>query len=158
MVIKKINDLSLWLVENQDDLDNSIIKTDCYKWTRKHGDNSVHVFPCVCSVRNKECIFIETYYEVQKAWNLLKKEQECINALEQFNQIKHNRNAIFEWVRSHEGLAKPILHFKPIVTICVSPEPYQVQHIQLPENQFKNLLKFKEIFTEYYYSSEYEDY
>jgi len=153
-----IEGLGSWLISHENRLKESIIKTDCYKWTRWQEDNSTHIFPCVCPNRNPECIFIETYYEVQKAYYLIQKEQDYLEALEQYYKIKHNKSAVLEWAKYYEYLGKDILAFNPVIKIKIQKEPYKVKQIVLPKKEMKYLLKFKEIFAEYYYSSEYENY
>ena len=154
----KFGNIKSWLMTQENKLKKSIIKTECYKWAKWQKDNSTHVFPCVCPTRNSECIFIETYYEVNKAFLLIRKEQEYLEALEQYQKIKHNKNAVFEWVKYFEPLGIELLHFNPIIKIKIKQEPYEVKQIVLPESELHNLLKFKDIFTEYYCSGEYENY
>ncbi|WP_309726896.1 hypothetical protein [Mesonia maritima] len=101
---------------------------------------------------------METYYEVQKIHKLIQREQEYIEALEQYNKIKHNKNAVFEWVKNNEKLGVELLHFSSIIKIKIQQEPYELKQVGLAENELQYLLKFKEIFTEYYYSEEYENY
>lgn len=147
-----------FLLENKSRFDNYIKNTECHKWTKWQRDNSINIFPCVCPIRNKECIFIEIYYEVQKVCNLIQKEQEFLDALKQYYKIKHNKKAIFEWIKCYELLGNELLHFNPIIKIKIKQEPYEVKNIVLPESELHNLLKFKNIFTEYYYSNEYENF
>lgn len=153
----ELDDFGGWLISNKDKLDSSIRNTECYKWTKWQNDNTIHVFPCVCSSRNKECIFIETYYEVQKAYLLNQKNQQYLYAIEEYHKIKHNKNAIFEWVKYYENLGKEVPCFNPIIRIKTQQEPYEIEEIVLPKVEFLNLLKFKEIFNQYYYSEEYEN-
>ena len=153
-----LENIQNWLISNNNKLNDSISTTECYKWTKWQKDNSIHVFPCVCPTRNNECIFIETYYEVQKAFLLIQKEQEYLQALEQYHKIKHNKNAVFEWVKYYKPLGTELLHFNPIIKIKIKQETYEVKQIVLPESELLNLLKFKDIFTEHYCSDEYENY
>ncbi|MCB0745880.1 MAG: hypothetical protein KDC90_00320 [Ignavibacteriae bacterium] len=155
---KSLNHIEDWLEENKIVFQDSIQRTECYKWTRWQDDNSMHVFPCVCSSRNKECIFIETYYEVQKAYLLIQKKQQYLYAIEEYHKIKHNKNAIFEWVKYYENLGKEVLYFNPEIKINTQQEPYEIEEVVLSEGQCLNLLKFKEIFSEYYCSEEYGNY
>lgn len=157
MNFNNYSQLQVWIEENRTKNDKAISVTECKKWDKLINYNETP-FPCVCSSRNPECIFIETYYEVMKTYNLIQKEDVCANAIMEYNKIKDNKNAIFEWVKYYEGLGKKVLHFNPIITIKINQEPYKVEQIVLPESELKSLLEFKDIFTEFYYSEEYVNY
>jgi len=154
----KINNIENWLKENRKTFLNSIEQTECKKWARWNEDNLTHIFPCVCPNRNPECIFIETYCEVQKSYYLIQKEQDYLEALEQYYKIKHNKSAVLEWAKYYEYIGEDILAFTPVIKIKIQQRPYKVKQIVLPEKEMQNLLKFQEIFTGYYYSEEYENY
>ena len=44
---------------------NSINSSNCRKWY-KWLNNQEKPFPCVCSIRENDCVFIELYYELSK--------------------------------------------------------------------------------------------
>ena len=153
----KVISIQSFLESYRNELKLSIQNTECYKWTRWQKNNNIHVFPCVCPVRNKECIFIEIYFEVQKTYRLILKKQEYTYALEEYYKIRHNRNAVFEWVKFYEPLGKEVEFFSPEIKVHTRVEPYKATTIYLPLEQFPNLLKFQKIFTGYYHSEEYEN-
>ena len=157
MIFKDFNHVHNWIEENVKKLSYVVSVSECKKWDKCFNYNETP-FPCVCPTRNNECIFIETYYEVYKAFLLIQKEQEYLQALEQYYKIKCNKNAVLEWVKYYEPIGTELLHFNPIIKIKIKQEPYEVKQIVLPENELQNLLKFKDIFTEYYCSDKYENY
>lgn len=153
-----VYNVELWLKENKKTFLNYIEQTECRKWSKWLADNSIHVFPCACSTRNKECIFIEGYFEVYKIYSLRSRYSDICEASKQYYKIKDNRKAVFEWVKYYEELGKKTLHIKPQIKITISSEPYQVEVINIPKNEFENILEFNKIFSEYYYSEDYENY
>lgn len=157
MKFKSFSDLHNWITQRTDQVQERSLNTDCLKW-KKWIQNDEIPFPCVCSTRNEECIFMETYYELQQAYYLFQKERQYLEALHQYNKDRYNKNAVFEWVKFYESLGSELIHFSKIIKIKIEQEPYQVKKIVLPESEIQNLLKFQEIFNEYYYSEEYENY
>lgn len=155
---EKITDIKLWLLKNNASFNDQIAKTECYKWTRWQRDNSIHVFPCACGVRNKECISVEIYFEVLRAYKLVQKEIEFSKALEEYYQINHNIFAVYEWVNYHENLGKGASFFSSEIKVVVKSHPYTTASIFLPETEFPNLLEFNQIFKSHYYSDGYKSY
>lgn len=153
-----IENIEGWLNVNKKTFQEYIEQTECRKWSKWLADNSVHVFPCVCSTRNKECIFIEGYFEVYKIYSLRSKSNDICEASKQYYKIKGNRKAVFEWVKYYEELGKKTLQIKSQIKITISSEPYQVEVINITDEEFKELFEFNKIFSEYYFSEGYENY
>lgn len=54
-----------WLGEHKNYYRFSISESSCRKWS-KWIENNEKPFPCVCSIREEDCVFIELYYELNK--------------------------------------------------------------------------------------------
>lgn len=145
-----------WLKEYQHVFFQSTKKTPCKKWSKWLNDNSIHLYPCVCPVRNEDCIFVETYFELSRVIEIFKMEEKCEIELSIYLQIKHNKFAIFEWIKANEGLLEKIIYFSTTIKINSSPERSKV--LTLNPLDFENILKLQEVFIEYYYSDELKNY
>jgi len=150
------NIVQVWLKENKPNFHNSIEKTSCRKWSKWLDDNSIHLYPCVCPIRNEDCIFVETYFELSKVIEISKMEERCEIELTKYQQIQHNKSAIFEWMKANEELLEKIIYFSTTIKINSSPERSKV--LRLNPLDFENILKLQEVFTEYYYSDEIKNY
>lgn len=151
-----INEIKNWLQENNSNFHNSIEKTPCRKWSKWLNDNSTHLYPCVCPIRNEDCIFAETYYKFSNVLEISKMEERCAIELTIYQQIKHNKFAIFEWIKANEELLETIIYFSTTIKINSSPERSKV--LTLNPLDFENILKLQEVFTEYYYSDDFQNY
>ena len=150
-----INEIKNWLQENNSNFHNSIEKTPCRKWSKWLNDNSTHLYPCVCPIRNEDCIFAETYYKFSNVLEISKMEERCAIELTIYQQIKHNKFAIFEWIKANEELLETIIYFSTTIKINSSPERSKV--LTLNPLDFENILKLQEVFTEYYYSDDFQN-
>ena len=61
-----LEQIETWLFEKREYVKSILETTECYKWKRWQSDKSTHIFPCVCSKREDDCVFIELYYELSK--------------------------------------------------------------------------------------------
>ena len=154
----RIEDINYWLKENSTDFYKAIEKTECYKWTRWQRDNSIHVLPCCCPIRNDECIFIETYRELEKYIQAVRSEDFYMDLLEQYYKIQHNQNAVFEWLNHIEQYGKELCLIGPTIRIKITSHPRYGKDIQIDKSELPKLWEFKEIFQGHYYSDEYENY
>lgn len=157
MEFKDSHQLQRWLKENRIRLKKSISSSECKKWD-KWIHNDEFPFPCACPIRNPECIFIETYYKLENTLELMRNEELYKSALKSYSVFKDNPAAVLEWTKATEQLGLGIIHFEPNLIIRVQTEPYLCNSIKLSTNEISQLLKFKEIFTECYYSEQYENY
>jgi hypothetical protein len=110
----------------------------------------------VCPIRNEDCIFAETYYKFSNVLEISKMEERCAIELTIYQQIKHNKFAIFEWIKANEELLETIIYFSTTIKINSSPERSKV--LTLNPLDFENILKLQEVFTEYYYSDDFQNY
>ncbi|WP_340075849.1 hypothetical protein [Leptobacterium sp. I13] len=145
-----------WLCRYESVFYDSIVLS-CGKWNKWVKFNE-KPFPCVCPVRQEDCIFIETYYELLKFSNIAQRENEFKEAVKFYYPIRDNQNAVFEWVKYYEELGNLLLGIEPLIKIVIQVEPYQTLQIKIDQKNYPNLWEFKEIFTTNYYSKEYEDY
>lgn len=145
-----------WLKEYQYVFFQSIQKTSCRKWSKWLNDNSIHLYPCVCPVRNEDCIFVETYFELSKVIEISKMEERCEIELTKYQQIQHNKSAIFEWIKANEGLLEKIIYFSTIIKINSNKE--ENINVKLNPVHFKNILHLQSIFQTHYYSEQYKNY
>ena len=146
-------DFKKWLTENKLKFDICLSQTACHKWTKYyyHGEKP---YPCVCPRREGNCIFIETYYELQK---VLKLSQQLIyyqNAIKQYTLIKDNSDAVLEWTKQHQQVGSK-LFFKTEITILLNSDPIKKLKIQLIPDEFDAILQFQELFDASYYSETY---
>lgn len=73
--VATIKEVENWLDEVKNHVNFLISESPCRKWD-KWKNNNEKPFPCVCAVRNDECIFIELYYkfkELEGTYQLTKK-------------------------------------------------------------------------------------
>ena len=154
--VLKINHIQGWLVKYEDEYRKAIGSTECRKWARylMIGEKP---FPCVCPTRVEDCIFIELYYELSNVLQIMLQDEVYKNALKPYDTIKHNKNAVFEWVKANENIGR-FLSFKGKIQITLNNEPYKILEIALDNSECENVLKFKNIFSSNYYSKEYENY
>lgn len=151
-----INEIKNWLQENNSNFHNSIEKTPCRKWSKWLNDNSTHLYPCVCPIRNEDCIFAETYYKFSNVLEISKMEERCAIELTIYQQIKHNKFAIFEWIKANEELLETIIYFS--TTIKINSNKEENINVKLNPVHFKNILHLQSIFQTHYYSEQYKNY
>ncbi len=63
--ILNIGHIITWLGEHENYYKFLISESSCRKWS-KWIEYNEKPFPCVCPVREKDCVFIELYYELSK--------------------------------------------------------------------------------------------
>lgn len=131
--------------------------TPCRKWDKWLNQNETP-FPCVCTSRNDECIYIEIYYKILHSYNLMKLEGTFKAALEEYRKIAHNKKAIIAWAKHHEELGAKASLFKTVIKVKTSGNPYTTVDVVLPTNEAPFLMEFRRILTEICYSDEYENY
>ncbi|WP_452221428.1 hypothetical protein [Lacinutrix salivirga] len=146
-----IHHINWWLIKYEDDFYNAIPKSNCRKWTKWIRDNSIHVFPCVCPIREQDCIFIEMYFELLKASELEKKEVHFEKLVIEYNVIKNNETDVSLWLEKYESIWQNS-HFNKIIRIKTSTTPYTKIEIPLSNQEFKNIRAFKKLYSRCYYS------
>ncbi|HSD08171.1 hypothetical protein [Flavobacterium sp.] len=154
----KLEYINHWLKENSTNFNIAIEKTECYKWKKWQRDNSIFILPCCCPTRNDECVFIETYRELENYIQTIKTEAFYKNLLEQYYRIQHSQNAVFEWIQDIKKYGNELILICSTIRIKITSRPYYREKIELEESELPYLWKFKEVFIQYFNSDEYEEY
>lgn len=144
-----------WIADSKGSLQFAIKETICKKWDKWHLFKATP-YPCVCTQRDKYCIELELYYELQKVVDLYNSKNYLKQAIKEFNSIdKHDNDAIYSWVKKYEMLGSK-LFFSSTITILLNPEENYKLRLQLNPNEFSTVIHFQEIFNAVYYSEEYQ--
>jgi len=152
----EISDILQWMNKYVYEFNDAILQSDCGKWSKWLKDKTIHLYPCVCPIRNEDCIFIETYYKLSKVLEVYKKEEKCKNELNTYQQIKHNKPAVFEWIKANEKFLNEILFFDHKIKIRANKDMHNI--LKLNSKDFEATLKLQEVFTEIYFLEEYRNY
>lgn len=143
----KAEQIKTWLVENENYFNFLISQSSCNKWSIWLEDKSTHMYPCVCSNREQNCIFIETYYQLDRVIQLNQKEEYFKILIQEYQQISSDKIALSEWFNKYKKLASE-LAYDTEISIMLELEPYKTSKITLNENEFKNIIEFQNIFNE----------
>lgn len=146
-----ISEIKSWLTDNSEKVKLDISNSKCNKWENWLEDKSTHIYPCVCSKREQDCIFIETYYQLDRVIQLHQKEEYFKTLVQEYKQIASDNFATSEWFKIHKKLVSEIA-FDTEISIMLELEPYRTSKIKLNENEFKNIIEFKNIFNELEYN------
>lgn len=147
----KVKQIKTWLVENENYVNFLISETNCRKWVEWLQEKSTHIYPCICSNREQNCIFIETYYQLDRVIKLHQKEEYFNILVQEYKQISSDEIALSEWFNKNKKLASE-LAFDTEISIMLELEPYKTSKIILNENEFKNIIEFQNIFNELEYN------
>tara|TARA_R100000306_G_scaffold14412_1_gene17868 strand:- start:842 stop:1294 length:453 start_codon:yes stop_codon:yes gene_type:complete len=141
----ELKDINNYLFENKD-IFNEVVRTnECRKWSKWVTRNETP-FPCVCPVRNEDCIFAETYYKLSQVASLANFEKDCEESVLDFQIIKDDDTLLKDWIEHFEDLYLKISSFKNTITITISPEPYEKLKINI---SFPTVVEdFKSIYSE----------
>ncbi|MCU4190179.1 hypothetical protein M9Q43_13530 [Flavobacterium sp. HXWNR29] len=148
---KNINEIKSWLTDNSEKVKLDISNSKCNKWENWLEDKSTHIYPCICSKREQDCIFIETYYQLDRVIQLHQKEEYFNILVQEYKQISSDKIALSEWFNKYKKLASE-LAFDTEISIMLELEPYKTSKIILNENEFKNIIEFQNIFNELEYN------
>lgn len=146
-----ISEIKSWLTDNSEKVKLDISNSKCKKWENWLEDKSTHIYPCVCSNREQDCIFIETYYQLDRVIQQHQKEEYFKILVQEYKQISSDKIALSEWFNKNKKLASE-LAFDTEISIMLELEPYQTSKIKLNENEFKNIIEFQNIFNELEYN------
>lgn len=146
--IKIIQD---WLEEYENYLKFLIGETSCRKWSKWLEDKSTHVFPCACKLREESCIFIETYYELEKIIDLFDRQGKIAEILREFDQIKNNPDLEFEWVEKYVDIAD-FFNCK----LQIRGEDEKLISFEFDEDEFYTAILFEDIVKEIYITDDYQ--
>ena len=148
---KNINEIKSWLTDNSEKVKLDISNSKCNKWENWFEDKATHIYPCVCSNREQNCIFIEIYYQLDRVIQLHQREEYFKILVQEYKQISSDKIALSEWFNKNKKLAFE-LAFDTEISIMLELEPYQTSKIKLNENEFKNIIEFQNIFNELEYN------
>ncbi len=143
-----INQIKAWLGKHENHFKAYIEKSNCRKWNKWLQDNSIHIYPCVCNIREEDCIFIETYYKLAKIQEFHQKEEYFNSLVTEYKQISDNRKAVLDWMKKHQSLGSYVV-FNIEIDIMLEIEPYKSLKIKLNENDFKSIIEFKRLITNF---------
>ena len=146
-----ISEIKSWLIDNSEKIKLDISNSKCNKWENWLEDKSTHIYPCVCSKREQDCIFMETYYQLDRVIQLHQKEEYFKTLVQEYKQISSDNVATSEWFKEHKKLASEI-DFDTEISIMLEIEPYRTSKIKLNENEFKNIIEFQNISNELEYN------
>ncbi len=136
------------LNDNSEKIKLDISNSKCNKWKNWLEDKSTHIYPCVCSKRKQDCIFIETYYQLDRVIQLHQKEEYFTILVQQYRQIDTDNVVLSKWFNKYKKLASE-LAFDTEISIMLEIEPYRTSKIKLNENEFKNIIEFQKIFCSF---------
>lgn len=154
MVEFLINDLELksksldikcvrsWLVKHEDYFKFLISESKCRKWSKWLNDKNTFIFPCVCPIREQDCIFIETYYKLLCLEETLKLYKV---ALEEYRHINKYGIALLEWRSKYQSLFLKD-NLEAIISVKETSEPYKVFILKIEDKSFDSFRRFQKIY------------
>lgn len=151
-----IHQIELWLKENKNYFQFLISESNCRKWNKWLNDETTFVYPCVCSVREQDCIFIETYYKLYGLERYLKLESHFELVLSEYEKICQNESALLDWMQKHKLDWDNLTSLDSVIKIKLTSEPYKTLDIQIDKGDFKHGFNFKELYAGIYYSDNYQ--
>ncbi len=154
---EKIEDLGEWINQNKNNYLRNVDSSICNKWRDYYYYNETPL-PCCCKIRTGDCIFLECFYKVEYAKELVDNKKLYISALNSYKAIQHNSAAIMEWVIDNEALYNNVIHLNPQIRVMTQLYPHKSHYIKLPQQELKEILEFKNVFIKHFYSEEYENY
>ncbi|MCO6147392.1 hypothetical protein [Flavobacterium sp. NRK1] len=151
----KLLTIKNWIADNKGCFQFAIKETICRKWDKWHQFKATP-YPCVCTQRDKYCIELELYYELQRVVEICEQGTYFEQAIEKFNSInKHDKNAVCSWVKKYKMVGRK-LFFSSTITILCNAEENNKLIIQLNPDEFDAVIRFHEIFNTVYYSEEFQ--
>lgn len=146
-----VNSIKTWLVENENHFIFLINESSCRKWSNWLEDKSTHFYPCVCPIREQNCIFIEIYYQFDRVIQLHQKEEYFKTLVQEYKEFSSDKIAISQWFNKNKKLASEAA-FDTEISIMLEINPFRTSKIKLNENEFKNIIEFQDIFNELEYN------
>ncbi len=138
-----IKDIKCWLEKHDNYFRFLISESKCRKWSKWLNNKNTFIFPCVCPIREQDCIFIETYYKLLSLEETLKL---CEVALEEHEQINELGITLLEWRNKYQSLfLKNNLETK--ISIKETSEPYKVFKLKIEDKSFDCFRRFQKTYT-----------
>lgn len=128
-----------------DEFHNAINYSDCRKWD-KWINNNEKPLPCACRIRVQDCIFIETYYELNNAFDLYNQQQYFMEIILKYQSIKNNQTKLNVFTTNINALRFD-LSFDSKIIISLNTEPYEKIVLQLNEKEFEGIIEFQELLS-----------
>ena len=89
--------MNWWLLKYEDQFRQAIDETTCKKW-QKWFYNEEHPFPCVCTKREKLCVFIDLYRELDRLTQVQRMEHFFEDYFQRFQLIKDSSDLLRNWM------------------------------------------------------------
>ncbi|HRE78468.1 MAG TPA: hypothetical protein PLL09_11670 [Flavobacterium sp.] len=147
----KVAIIKTWLIDNHNSFQYLLNEISCNKWKVWLEDKATHIYPCVCSKRDQNCIFIETYYKLEEIVELHSKEEYFNTLVESYKLIAQDKKGVLDWYKKYQSIASELV-FEAELSILIQLEPYKSLKIKLNENEFRNIIEFQSIFNELEYN------
>ncbi|SFD38053.1 hypothetical protein [Flavobacterium phragmitis] len=141
--ILSIAKIQLWLEIHKEEFYNAIDDSECRKWSKWLNANE-KPFPCVCSERVQNCIFIEAYYKLSNALDLYRKQECFTDLVAKYQSIKNSKEE-FKAFASDLDVLGFNLSFNPKIVISPNSEPYEKIVFQLNVIEFRVVIEFQEL-------------
>lgn len=132
-----------WLVKYDDYFRFLISESKCRKWSKWLNDKNTFIFPCVCPIREQDCIFIETYYKLLSLEETLKLYEV---ALEEYEQLNELGITLLEWKSKYQSLFLKD-NLETIISIKETSEPYKVFKLKIEDKSFDSFRSFQKTYT-----------
>ncbi len=81
----EIQHITWWLMKYEEEFYKALPNSNCKKWYKFYYKEE-RPFPCVCPVREFDCVFIELYYDLDR---MIRKENPNIIDLNKRVNINH---------------------------------------------------------------------
>lgn len=147
----KVEQIKIWLAENENYFYFLINESDCRKWSKWLEDKTIHILPCCCPIREQDCIFIETYYKLLEIVELHSKEEYFKAIIQDYRLIADSKEQVSAWTKKHKHINSEIA-FDTEISIKLEFEPYKTLKIQLDENEYKHITELQNIFNNIEYN------
>lgn len=150
----KVEQIKTWLAENENYFYFLINDISCNIWRNWSKDKSKGIISYIhCSDRTEDCKAIEMYYKMHKIIQAYNKQSLVKDILAEYEQIKNNHDAIYNWVEKFFGI-NDFLGIE--ISTEIKNELGQNITFQLDETEFETALKFDEIVLDIYCTKEYQ--
>lgn len=146
-----VEEIINWLQNYKYLRDFYINESKCQKWSYFliNGDKP---YPCFCEQREKECFFIEIYYELERIVNF-HNNSNYVKELTKICQTVINsadKKTVKSWQYNHE-FSMDALNFDINLEILYSKKPFKTLVLKLNENDFKYVNDYKLLYKKTFY-------
>ncbi|CAM4405116.1 hypothetical protein [Flavobacterium terrigena] len=149
----KVKSIKTWLVKNETHFNFLINETSCNIWRKWLKNKSKILPPFLCSDRTEDCRLIEVYYNMFRLIEAYKKQDYVTEVLAEYEQIKNNHDAVYNWVEKYFGI-NDFIGLE--INTKIKNESGEEITFQLDTKEFETALKFDDVVFEIYCSKEYQ--